>query len=59
MLCHKIVHIKFQRKRNYVVSMILQLSAQSGTREPGQLVLCDSILIYQENACDVCEFQST
>ena len=32
MLCHKIVHIKFQRKRNYVFSMILQISVQRGTR---------------------------
>ena len=32
MLCHKIVHITFQRKHNYVLSMILQISVQSGTR---------------------------
>ena len=30
--CHKIVHITFQRKRNYVVSMILQIRVQSRTR---------------------------
>ena len=40
-----------QRKRNYIVTMILQISVQSATREPGQLVLCDGILTYQENRC--------
>ena len=51
MLCHKIVHIKFQCKHNYIVSMILQISGQSGTREQGQLVLCENILKCQENRC--------
>ena len=32
MLCHKIVHITFQIKYKYVVSMILQISVQAETR---------------------------
>ena len=32
MLCHKIVHIIFQCKCNYLVLIILQISVPSGTR---------------------------
>ena len=32
MLCQKIVQITFKHKRKYIVSMILQISVQSGTR---------------------------
>ena len=32
MLCHRIVHITFQWKHNYIVSMILQISVQSGSQ---------------------------
>ena len=31
MLCHKIVHMTFQRKRNNSVMMIFQISVQSET----------------------------
>ena len=45
MLCHKIVHIACQRKRKYVVSMILQISIQS---RAWQLVLCDWVNLTTE-----------
>ena len=32
MLCDQIIHITFQRKRNYVVSMTVHISVQGGTR---------------------------
>ena len=32
MLCHKILQIMFQQKRNKVVSMILQISVKNGTK---------------------------
>ena len=32
MLCHKILQITFQQKRNKVVSMILQISVKNGTK---------------------------
>ena len=38
MICHKIPHITFQRKPNYILLMILQISVQSGTR-----LLCGSV----------------
>ena len=35
MLYHKIIHIIFQHKCNYVASMILQIIVQRGTRATG------------------------
>ena len=35
MLYHKIIHIIFQHKCNYVASMILQIIVQCGTRATG------------------------
>ena len=32
MLCHKVINTTFWRKCNYVVTMILQISAQGGTK---------------------------
>ena len=37
MLCNKIVNKTFQRKRNCVVSMILQSIVQAGTRAAGSV----------------------
>ena len=37
MPCHKIVNTTFQCKRNYIVLIILQMSAQGGTRAVGSV----------------------
>ena len=59
MLCHKIVNTTFQCKRNYVVLIILQMSAQGGTRAAGSVWKHFNMsrkwvcVNYQFNNCDM------